>query len=265
MTLLAMYCSVSCLKYGKEKYMCAYDEQFSIVTRVLLQAIDLLNSREPKEANPLNTERLQLFLDDTELRNKTILDFDMSSPSTADSLYYHLVALNSMMTNRDAEKYREVIENNPILAKWTKESDIATVKAFMTHMTNLVNNGLGLDWWVLKKNEDGTLSPKASPAREVKLIGHGIFPFSAFFSHSCCPNTERFGVGEKFVVIVRLPIKKGDQVFISYGPTFDSTHRRARRHNIAGRFNFNCCCDACKNDWPQSPVNSFLIFFLAII
>lgn len=200
-----MFCSYSCLDYGKDKYMCATDEEFSIVPRIMLQALELFDG---------NLSKLKALIDKPELRKKTVFDFDMSDDRSC--LMNQLISVNSLMKNKSSELLKRSIETHPILDRWNSRVDREVVKSIMRHFTDITVNGLGFDWWELKK-EGNHMAPKSMICREVKIVGNGIFPFSSLFNHQCHHNAERFGVDNKLVIFVRFPIRKGQQVFINYG------------------------------------------------
>ena len=46
--------------------------------------------------------------------------------------------------------------------------------------------------------------------------GSGILPFCSLINHSCDPNVQAVGIGNKFACVVITPILKGEQIFINY-------------------------------------------------
>ena len=48
-------------------------------------------------------------------------------------------------------------------------------------------------------------------------IGGFISPLSSLFNHSCAPNINYCHIGKQLITYVLRPIKKGDQVFTTYG------------------------------------------------
>ena len=203
----AMFCSKKCLEYGKDKYMCATDEEFHIFPRFMLQILDAVNG---------DMKRMKQMIEDPLLAKKKILDYDISDPTDPDLLLKQFYAMNSLLMGNMGERVKHIIEDHPILERWELKEEKEIAKAFMTHIANMVNNGVGYDWWELKI-ENEKIKPKSCSHRTTLCIGNGIFPFSSFFSHACSFNCERLGVDNKFVILVRLPIKKGEQLFITYG------------------------------------------------
>lgn len=52
---------------------------------------------------------------------------------------------------------------------------------------------------------------------ESKRVGTALYAFTSFYNHSCVPNCEFFYYGSLIVTRAQAPIKKGEQVTISYG------------------------------------------------
>ncbi|XP_050347933.1 SET and MYND domain-containing protein 4 [Nymphalis io] len=79
------------------------------------------------------------------------------------------------------------------------------------------------------------------------------YAFCSLFNHSCAPNIVRFsklGSARMFVFALR-PIKKGMQIFDNYGPHHALEELMSRQASLKFQFKFNCCCEACVNNWPN--------------
>lgn len=83
---------------------------------------------------------------------------------------------------------------------------------------------------------------------------HGeVFLLQNHFNHSCAPNLLHTSYENKTVVITSRRIKKGDQLFISYGKEYFFESRNNRRTKLFEGFGFHCDCEKCENDkWPIS-------------
>ncbi|XP_055302997.1 histone-lysine N-methyltransferase SMYD3-like [Sitodiplosis mosellana] len=68
----------------------------------------------------------------------------------------------------------------------------------------------------------------------------------SLLNHSCAPNLYNYSVdNRKFCVTIR-PVKKGEQLFISYlGPDDEQTAKQ-RQHLLKTKWNFECKCDKCE-------------------
>lgn len=66
------------------------------------------------------------------------------------------------------------------------------------------------------------------------------------FNHSCAPNLYNYAVGnQKYCVTIR-PVKKGEQLFISYLGKCEDQSTQQRQHELKMRWNFDCKCDRCE-------------------
>lgn len=92
---------------------------------------------------------------------------------------------------------------------------------------------------------------------QTNLTG-GIFLLRNHFNHSCAPNILMASFENKSVAITSRRIKKGDQLFISYGEQYlKSLLRHERQQNLYNDFGFWCKCEKCENkNWP---IQSFRI------
>ncbi|KAI2787533.1 hypothetical protein POX_f07902 [Penicillium oxalicum] len=85
-------------------------------------------------------------------------------------------------------------------------------------------------------------------------IGLYLHPFAALINHSCDYNaTVGFDGEELFVKAIR-PIKKDEQIFISYIDT--TTPYAVRRKELSERYYFDCQCTKCAKG-PDGPEDQF--------
>ncbi|XP_031630400.1 SET and MYND domain-containing protein 4-like isoform X2 [Contarinia nasturtii] len=82
----------------------------------------------------------------------------------------------------------------------------------------------------------------------------GIFLIRNHLNHSCAPNILCSAFQNKSICISSRRIKKGDQLFISYGDTYWDPHPlHERQQNLWNDFGFQCKCEKCRNtNWPIS-------------
>lgn len=71
----------------------------------------------------------------------------------------------------------------------------------------------------------------------------------SLFNHSCAPNLYNYSMdNQKFGVTIR-PVKKGEQIFISYLGTGDDDDKRTavqRQILLKSKWQFECKCDKCE-------------------
>lgn len=87
-------------------------------------------------------------------------------------------------------------------------------------------------------------------------IGLYLHPYAALINHSCDYNSiVGFDGDELFVKAVR-PIKKNEQIFISYIDASDP--HDIRRKKLSERYYFDCQCSKCFEGTTDTPEDSFL-------
>lgn len=199
----AMFCSQECYDCGKDKEMCAVDESiFSIAVRLMLEALDTLGG---------DVDKLELLMNDPELRNKTVFDLDLNNPNDPNFKYNQLLSFNSIFEGDDQEFFHQFVHRHPILNRWPSKHEKEIVQAFMLHIIRRIQCTAVCGTLMLSKENP-------LPLLDGEKIIYGVFKtaFSSLINHSCCPNTSFLSVDNKNVIYVTLPIKKGEQVFMSY-------------------------------------------------
>ncbi|KAK5575354.1 hypothetical protein RB653_010613 [Dictyostelium firmibasis] len=78
-----------------------------------------------------------------------------------------------------------------------------------------------------------------------KCIGMAVSPSSSYFNHSCIPNCESVRDGSDMTFKSLYPIKKGEQISISYLALDKSTKRR--REYLKYGYYFHCQCPRCNS------------------
>lgn len=68
-----------------------------------------------------------------------------------------------------------------------------------------------------------------------------VCAISSLFNHSCAPNVLRIGDSIQTLITMR-PIKKGEQLFISYSDIEDGASRLS---HLESQYGFRCKCDKC--------------------
>ncbi|XP_057331815.1 SET and MYND domain-containing protein 4-like [Microplitis mediator] len=79
--------------------------------------------------------------------------------------------------------------------------------------------------------------------------GSFLAPLEDLCSHSCDRNTYPLSTGDINATIAVQPIKKGQQIYLTYGPYFQELPAFQRKQFILMFFKFWCQCTACINDW----------------
>ncbi|KAJ8679926.1 hypothetical protein QAD02_015713, partial [Eretmocerus hayati] len=80
-----------------------------------------------------------------------------------------------------------------------------------------------------------------------------LAPCSSLINHSCDRNVSRiFLPGPKIVIYSICPIKKGEQIFDSYGP-YVSMRKELRQKLVMESHRFTCECKPCIENWSTNP------------
>lgn len=73
---------------------------------------------------------------------------------------------------------------------------------------------------------------------------HGLGLAFAMFNHSCVPNVFYIVNGGRNVCITSLPIRRGDQLFVSYSRSGE--HQNQRKQGLFEHYGFWCECTMCQ-------------------
>lgn len=204
---LGMFCSQQCLEQGTANF---HSTEISLrcvdfTQRILLEALAICDG---------SFDKLSSLTTDPSTSASTVFDFDWGDSSSTKNQMHGLLAFNALQLGPVNEDLA-FVENHPVLEIFKTQREKEIAKAFMTRIARILAvNCYSLDWWSpIRADEDlsGLLT-----SNKMK-VGSAILIFGSLFNHSCAPNIDRMIVDNKFVFIVRRPIKAGEQCFISYG------------------------------------------------
>lgn len=81
----------------------------------------------------------------------------------------------------------------------------------------------------------------------------GIFLLKNHFNHSCAPNVLSSTYENKSICVTSRHVKKGEQLFITYGVQYFFEPRAERRRGLFKDFGFKCKCEKCEDkSWSTS-------------
>jgi hypothetical protein len=117
------------------------------------------------------------------------------------------------------------------------------------HIENIPYNAISLS--KLKSGEPRKIGKLDPTELEPETYGMAIFSLLSLCNHSCDPNSVplRRPNNQTVSLIALKSIKAGEEVFISYAPLFTSMETEGRRRFLSQRYNFDCDCNACNNNW----------------
>ncbi|XP_044017331.1 SET and MYND domain-containing protein DDB_G0273589-like [Aphidius gifuensis] len=87
-----------------------------------------------------------------------------------------------------------------------------------------------------------------STDESVKISG-ALLPAFSFFNNSCVQMMSTTFHNESYVCRSLRPIKKGEQIFLTYRYSFSEESKQDRQNRLMRLYNFVCDCEACTNDW----------------
>lgn len=85
---------------------------------------------------------------------------------------------------------------------------------------------------------------------------------TAYFNHSCAPNVATVSCDNVIATIAIRPIKKGEQLFISYFGRDLNRDTAGRRRHFDEFFDFICKCERCRSTVPFTPFETAYDFDL---
>lgn len=202
-----MFCSTQCEEEATKNFHAAEITLRCVdfTQRILLEALAICDG---------SFDKLSTLVTDPLKSSSTVYDFDWNETENVKNKMHGLLAFNSLQLGPVNDEL-DYVETHPVLNLLKSEREREIAKAFMTRIARILTvNCYSLDWWSPKNaNED---SSDLTTSNKMK-VGSSILIFGSLFNHSCAPNIDRMIVDNKFVFIVRRPIKAGEQCFISYG------------------------------------------------
>lgn len=203
-----------------------------------------------------SVDQLEAFLTENP-DSRTV--FDLQS---VDDKKQILLAVHSLVSNCnpniDENKLFDIFTKTPALSGMWAEKE-AFIKSFLKKQTQIATlNYHEIYAWPLKRggfpaDEETETSQALAYKRSVMPNGNGSFPFCALINHSCASNVCKIFIDGKLLLVVTMPIDKGEQLFDTYGYSFTNIPKDYRQAELLKSYRFKCECAACKNDWPLMP------------
>lgn len=77
-----------------------------------------------------------------------------------------------------------------------------------------------------------------------------LWPYYSLFNHSCDPNVTERVSGGSMVLYATRPIKKGEELYVSYVP-MGNMPRQMRQRVLRKWFGESCRCLRCERERPE--------------
>jgi hypothetical protein len=180
-----------------------------------------------------------MLMDDN--NTETLFDFDLSRTSD-EWLEIKQLQIANLLAPETSEASqwifedtaRQLLEKFPVFQKVVRSGE-ADVEFLVQYIVRFMQ--------IWKRNSSRIIANR-------QVEGAGIQLFGSLLSHSCDPNIVNVSIDNKFACVVTKPIKKGQQLLVSYTDTFAvQENRDMRRSKLLREFNFLCGCEACENDF----------------
>ncbi|CRK88994.1 CLUMA_CG002773, isoform A [Clunio marinus] len=239
LTSSGMFCSEQCQTMATGNFHNVEVDLRSIefAQKILLESLNICDQ---------NVDKLKALIEDPKQSSQTVFDFDWSDKENGKFKMHGLLAFNSLQLGPITDDL-DYIETHPVLDYFEYEHDREIAKAYLIRIARILSvNCYSLDWWSPKREDDDNLLFSSNKMK----IGSAMLPFGSLFNHSCAPSIDRMIVDNKFVFIVRRSVCKGEQLFISYGPSFIREPNDFRQMNLKAHFDFSCSCEACVANFP---------------
>lgn len=170
-----------------------------------------------------SVDDLKALLEHNAGKKFSVFDFDLSDPQDPDYDKNRLLTFTSLMPE---ESKRMMVKAVWLMFCYDNERKFNEIwntghhfefigKLIMELFLVFSLNTHGMSWYS-KPSNFRALCYGDTPMRN--SFAAGLFPFSSLISHSCAPNCNTISVyGDKLMLYVLMPIKAGEQIFISYG------------------------------------------------
>ncbi|KAG4076077.1 hypothetical protein HA402_011423 [Bradysia odoriphaga] len=171
------------------------------------------------------------------------------SISSAASKYRTFFKLSSFESDMGMLDYRKVafyvyhtIKTSILAAKFKNKSHDRFLAHLITHHCRVIQTNSFGSFDATLTAGDETTDISNDYEQSVRLV-------SSYFNHSCCPNVANFRKDNLSVCITVLPVRKGEQLFISYVDEDDDEYNTEinRQQFLLRNFGFRCTCPICEN------------------
>lgn len=225
-----MFCSRACLEKnnfhqmecGKEKYK-NFRKMFHYIlnalkmfptAEILMKFVENAVADKAKQVPPPINDTMSKFREFLKLHVKEISPFN-----------------RNILLSQAFIGYQHLTKNEFVIDMFQSDQEKRFLAHLITHLS-LVHgcNAFERDW-------DGS-----------------SFILASYFNHSCAPNVTCVDYGNLRIAITLRPIKKGQQVFVTYvGAERRSHSTKERREHLQKTFGFKCQCEMCSLNPAPAP------------
>ena len=213
-----MFCSEKCqdelqvLHHFEGEIRDKYKDEFMFFLRIFNKAFKACNN---------SVEELKLFIE-SHPGKFSVFDFDLSNQDNPSYNKNRILAFKSMAPEVTNPAAMDTVWN-AFFDKYKENfAEAWNVGEHLDFAQNIMN-----EFFLIFSSNTHLMSWYSTPVGFKRLYGDtpqrnsyatGAFPFMSLISHSCAPNCDTIAVkGDTLMLYVTQPIKKGQQIFISYG------------------------------------------------
>jgi len=193
-------------------------EIFPSLSRIVLQSIKIAGG----------LEKLRAICANKSLRQKTFVDYDLRQENNPSlelnqllTAFGHLT-IRSLKANNGTMKWMASdgwIHLFPLRLVWSSQTEKKAIKLILKTIVDICYNQL-FQRKELKKTRTRKKVPESEDNKDDSMSRHfgtGLNILNGYVNHSCMPNIYRIPMDIGLVYITLAPIKKGEQIFTSYG------------------------------------------------
>jgi hypothetical protein len=244
---MAMFCSEKCRNEAIRKfhkYECQIGFKLFLLNPKIVIQLPMRVFFEALDAHDGNMESLMSAIENNS-SDKTIFDFDLSKDDEKEVKKKMFLANNSMSTTtKHLLKYRmpdkyQVAAMILTLYNTTQFKIDFKSKKYQNFIRRFISKNL----------ENISYKSLVHIVHDIGYTGDGSFPSLKLITHSCAPNVQVTIVNAKCYVVVSRSIKAGEELSIGYGVNHFDHNLSIRKQFLRQKFNFDCKCIACVNDY----------------
>lgn len=176
------------------------------------------------------------------------------SISSTESKYRAFLKLSSVVPDELSDHFLDYRKMAYIVYHSIKSSSLA--KEFQTESQNRFLAHLIIHHiCILQTNSFGSFNTRmkcgkpAKPTNTETDFEQSVLLVTSYINHSCCPNVAKLQRNNLSICRAVLPIRKGEQLFISYVDEDDDEYKTemGRKIFLQSNFRFTCNCLICVN------------------
>lgn len=248
----AMYCSEKCsnnIFHEVECDMvfpandCVNGESLGFILRSVIIAVNTFDT----------INEMMEFVDDCLKCDQFEVSTSVASPKEKYRTFFLLSSYSSNDKENDFIKSSYIIFKAIMGSKIAMKFETTVAQRFLLHL--IVHHAQ-----ILHSNSFGGFAEPISEWKEITNNGFSdtvhenrLHLITSYFNHSCLPNTIKLEKQNVAVCKTLLPVKKGEQLFLSYIDDEAFRNTKERGDHLQSRYGFRCKCQRCTSGLVMIP------------